>query len=86
MSYPCARPECDHMIPEPAVRPGRRREFCSNTCRTVTWNRKHREQRRAARLRREQRNRAQNERRLAQRLERDRLWHEAMAALGEAGP
>lgn len=68
MSYPCARPECDHLIPEPAVRPGRRREYCSNTCRTVTWNRKHREQRRA------------------QKLQRDRMWREAMAALGEAGP
>lgn len=54
MSYPCARPDCDRMIPEPeAAVPGRRREFCSDSCRTVTWNRKHREQRRAARLERD---------------------------------
>lgn len=67
--YPCARPECANMIPEPAPStPGRRREFCSDTCRTVTWNRKHREQRRA------------------QKLQRDRLWREAMAALGQAEP
>jgi hypothetical protein len=60
----CARPECEQMIPEhPPGTPGRRREFCSNSCRTVTWNRAHRKQRRA------------------QKLERDRLWREALAGI-----